>query len=72
MKLSAQDPHYFQLESYIYAYIQCIPENQFSYLSTETHVVGAQKNRLNEMILLSTQIICNNLWIRKLFTILGS
>ena len=44
----------------MYAYIQCVPENLFSYLSTKTHVVGAQKNHLNETILLSTQIICKN------------
>ena len=29
----------------------------FSYLSTNTYDVGAQKNRLNEMVLLSTQNI---------------
>ena len=30
----------------------------FSYFSTKTHVVGTQKNRLNETVLLSTQNIC--------------
>ena len=30
----------------------------FSYFSTKTYVVGTQKNRLNETILLSTQNIC--------------
>ena len=30
----------------------------FSYFSTETYVVGTQKNRLNETVLLSTQNIC--------------
>ena len=29
----------------------------FSYFSTETYVVGTQKNRLNETVLLSTQNI---------------
>ena len=29
----------------------------FSYFSTKTYVVGTQKNRLNEMVLLSTQNI---------------
>ena len=29
-----------------------------SYFSTKTYVVGTQKNRLNEWILLSTQNIC--------------
>ena len=31
----------------------------FSYFSTKTYVVGTQKNRLNETVLLSTQ----NLWL---------
>ena len=30
----------------------------FSYFSTKTYVVGTQKNRLNETVLLSTQNIC--------------
>ena len=29
-------------------------KKQFSYLSKKTYVVGAQKNRLNETVLLST------------------
>ena len=29
------------------------------------HVVGTQKNRLTETVLLSTQNICYNLWVRK-------
>ena len=37
-----------------------IPENYFSYFSTKTYVVGTQKNRLNETVLLSTQNICLN------------
>ena len=32
----------------------------FSYFSTKTYVVGTQKNRLNETILLSTQNTCLN------------
>ena len=32
-------------------------ENQFSYFSTKLYVVGSQKNRLNETVLLSTQNI---------------
>ena len=32
----------------------------FTYFSTETYVVGTQKNRLNETVLLSTQNICLN------------
>ena len=31
----------------------------------KTYVVGTQKNRLNEMVLLSTLNIYKNLWIRK-------
>ena len=30
----------------------------FFYFSTNTYVVGTQKNHLNEMVLLSTQNIC--------------
>ena len=33
---------------------------QFSYFSTEPYVVVAQKNGLNEMVLLSTQNKCLN------------
>ena len=35
-------------------------ENYFCYFSTETYVVGTQKNCLDEMILLSTQNTCLN------------
>ena len=34
--------------------------NEISYFSTKTYVVGAQKNRLSETVLLSTQNICLN------------
>ena len=37
----------------------------FSYFSTKTYVVGSQKNRLNELVLLSPQNICFRLWVRK-------
>ena len=37
----------------------------FSYFSTKTYVVGTRKKRLKETILLSTQNVCLNLWIRK-------
>ena len=33
-------------------------KNKFSYFLTKTYVVGTQKNRLNEMVLLSTQNLC--------------
>ena len=37
----------------------------FSYFSTKTYVVGTQKNRFNETVLLSTQNIFLKLWVRK-------
>ena len=43
-----------------------IPKKLFSYFSTKTYVVGTQKNRLNETVLLSTQNIYLNWWVRKL------
>ena len=33
--------------------------------SAKTYVVGTQKNRLNEMVLLSTQNIPLDRWVRK-------
>ena len=38
--------------------LECVAKNYFFYLSTKTFVVGTQKNRLNEAVLLSTQNIC--------------
>ena len=35
-----------------------------SYFSTKIYVVGTQKNRLNETVLLSTQNICQKFWVR--------
>ena len=40
----------------------CIPDFFFS---TKTYVVGTQKNHLNEMVLLSTQNIYLDCWVRK-------
>ena len=37
---------------------ECVTKIIFSHFSTKTYVVGTQKNRLNEMVLLSTQNIC--------------
>ena len=37
----------------------------FSYFTTKTYVVCAQKNRLNETVLLNTQNTCLNWWVRK-------
>ena len=34
---------------------ECITKIEFSYFSTKTYVVGTQKNRLNETVLLSAQ-----------------
>ena len=39
-------------------YIYTGSADKFSYFSTKTYVVGTQKNRLNEMVLMSTQNIC--------------
>ena len=39
---------------------ECVFENYFSYFSTKTYVVGTQKNRLNNTVLLSTQNACLN------------
>ena len=38
-------------------------ENYFAYYLTKTYVVGTQKNRLNETVLLSTQNTCLNSWV---------
>ena len=35
--------------------VECVPKYYFSYLSTKTCVLGAQKDHLNEMVCLSTQ-----------------
>ena len=37
--------------------LKCVTKIYFSYCSTKTYVVGTQKNRLNETVLLSTQNI---------------
>ena len=34
-------------------------------ISQPKHVMGTQKNRLNETVLLSTRNICQKLWVRK-------
>ena len=39
---------------------ECVSENYFAYFSTETCVVGTQKNRLDETVLLGTQNTCLN------------
>ena len=40
--------------------LECVTENYFSYFSTKTYVVGTQKNRLHETVLMSTQNTCLN------------
>ena len=47
--------------------LNTIFENWFSYFSIKTCVVGTQKNRLNETVLLSTQNTCLNWCVRKWF-----
>ena len=42
-----------------------VTENYFSHFSTKTFVVGTQKNRLDETVLLGTQNICFNCWVKK-------
>ena len=44
---------------------ECVTENYFSDFSTKTYVVGTQKDRLDETVLLSTQNTCLNWWVRK-------
>ena len=48
-----------------YDWLECVVENYFLYFSSKTYVVGTQKNRLNETVLLSTQNTCLNWWVRK-------
>ena len=50
------------------AYLKII----FSYFSTKTYVVGTQKNRLNETVLLSSQKHTFKLMGKEINTILGS
>ena len=40
-------------------------KNSFCYISTKTYVVGTQKNRLNETVLLSMHNIVLKGWIQK-------
>ena len=39
--------------------------NQFFYFLSKTYLLGTQKNRLNETVLLSTQNTCMNKQVRK-------
>ena len=51
---SHRPPEVFVLENYY-----------FSYFSSQTYVVGTQKNRLNETVLLSTDNTHKNSRVRK-------
>ena len=46
-----------------------LTKNYFSYFSTKTYVVGTQKNRLIETVLLSTQNIMLKAMVKKIITI---
>ena len=50
---------------------ECVLEIYFLYFASKTYVVGAQKNRLNEMVLLSTQNMFKSMG-KKIITILRS
>ena len=43
----------------------CVIEKYFLHFSSKTYVVGTEKNRLNETVLLSNQNRCLNWWLRK-------
>ena len=44
---------------------QTTPSYFFSYFSPKTYLVGTQKNRLNETVILNTQNTCFSRWERK-------
>ena len=49
------------LKWYLLSGLQIRVRNEkFSYILSKTYIVGTQKNRLNEMVLLSTQNTCLN------------
>ena len=51
----------------VQAFSKRVHNRKIIYFSTKTYVVGTQKNRLilDETVLLSTQNICLNTWVRK-------
>ena len=66
--LNEIEPHYMKTPLMSFKTTKdrrCVTEKQLSYFSTKTYVVGTQKNRLNETVLLSTQNIRNKLWVIK-------
>ena len=53
--------HIFSFMKLVYMLPLVIFQNEcFSYFSTKAYVVGTQKNRLNETVLLITQNTCLN------------
>ena len=52
-----ESPSYLS-ETDIRPLVEFVSEKLFSYFSTNTYVMGTQKNCLNETVLLSTQNIC--------------
>ena len=50
--------HHCAIKEETIAINQAPTENYFSYFSTRTYIVGTQKNRLDETVLLSTQNTC--------------
>ena len=51
---------------------QCVVQNQFSYFSIKAYIVGAQKNRLNETVLLNIQTYMFKLTDKKIIAVLLS
>ena len=51
---------------------ECVIENDLSYLSIKTNVMGTQKNRLNETVLLSTLKYMLEVMGKNIMTILHS
>ena len=45
--------------------LECVTKIIIIYFATKTYVVGTQKNRLNETVILSTQNTCLIWWISK-------
>ena len=66
-KMADLDLHYFLENAFSNIHHFQAPRLRVGnfYFSTKTYVVGTQKNRLNETVLLSTQNKCLNWWIRK-------
>ena len=57
-KMKFDESYNFEQEVRKHFYSRPVLKKFFFYFSTKTYVVGTQKNRLNETVLLSTQNIC--------------